>query len=70
MYRFLNCVYAWCLEQVGPNGRERFEEDLAAPLPGMEKSKPSPFQVEEEGEAFMAMMALAQQAKGVTGGAG
>lgn len=68
MHRFLNCVYAWCLEQVGREGREQFEEDLTAPLPGMEKAKPSPVQVEEEGAAFMAAMALAQQQKGVSGG--
>lgn len=69
MHRFLNCVYAWCLEQVGPEGREKFEEDMAAPLPGSER-KASPAEVEEEGEAFMAMMALAQGQKGVTGGTG
>lgn len=52
-------MYAWCLEQVGPQGREKFEHDLTAPLPGDETA--SPAQAEAEGEAFMAAMAMAQQ---------
>ena len=64
MHRFLNCVYTWCVEQVGPQGRERFDENLTAPLPGWEKAKPSPAEAEEEGAAFMAAMAMAQQRKG------
>jgi len=63
MHRFLNCVYAWCLEQVGPDGRARFEEEMTAPLPGAEKTKPTEAVVEEEGAAFMAAMAMAQQRK-------
>jgi hypothetical protein len=62
-HRFCNLVYAWCVAKVGPEGRDRFDEDLAAPLPGWEKARPSPVQTEEEGAAFMAVMAMAQQRK-------
>lgn len=63
MHRFLNCVYAWCLEQVGPEGRQRFVDEVSAPLPGGERIKATPAQAEDEGEAFMAAMAMAQQRK-------
>jgi hypothetical protein len=64
MHRFLNCVYVWCLGQVGPEGRARFDEELAAPLAGAEKATPTQAQVEVEGEAFMAAMQMHQQRKG------
>jgi len=31
---------------------------LTDPLPGREKTQPAPFQVEDEGAAFMATMAM------------
>jgi hypothetical protein len=55
IYRFLNCVYTWCIEHLDPSKREEWDTLLLAPLPGREKEV-SEVQVEQEGAAFMALM--------------
>lgn len=55
--RFLNLIYAWCVERIGPEKREEWEYQMKMPLPGQEK-RATPAQIEDEGESFMQMMAL------------
>lgn len=62
--KFLNCIYAWCVERINPDYREQWEADLVAPLPGQEKKAASEAQVEQEGADFMATLAMHQARKG------
>jgi hypothetical protein len=52
----MNLVYAWCIERISAEKREQWEMDLAAPLPGREKARPTPLQVDQEAADFMATM--------------
>lgn len=54
--KFLNLIYAWCVERITPDEREKWETMLVAPLPGAKPKKPSERTAEDEGAAFMAMM--------------
>lgn len=57
MHRFVNHIYAWCIERVQPDQREEWEMMMRQPLPGTAREKPSPFTEEEEAQGFMALMA-------------
>lgn len=67
-HRFLNFVYAWCVERIDPEKREDWERMLEAPLPGMEKAKPTEVMIEAEGASFMALMQSEAKRKESTGG--
>jgi hypothetical protein len=54
-YRFLNFIYAWSLNRIEPDRREEWIHMLNAPLSGSE-SEPSEYEVEAEGDMFMAAM--------------
>lgn len=55
--KFLNAVYAWCVQHMAPDDREKWDILLTAPLPGTERShRPSEVEVEAEGAAFLAAM--------------
>jgi len=56
-------VYGWCVERIDPNMREEWEAMLVAPIPGREKQA-SPQMIEDEGEAFMAMMQYNEAQRG------
>lgn len=56
VHRFLNCIYAWCVDRIDPETREEWDMMLSAPLPGRE-AKPSPAELEADGASFMALMA-------------
>lgn len=62
-HRFMNMVFAWCVERIEPDKREQWEMMLTEPLPGMEAAPATPFQAEQEGADFMAALA-AHQARG------
>lgn len=62
-HRFMNLVFAWCVERIEPEKREQWEMMLTEPLPGMEKAAPTSIQAEDEGADFMAAMAM-HQARG------
>ena len=55
-HRFLNCVYAWCVDRINPDKLEEWLFMLDSPLPGREKEV-SAVQAADEGESFMALMA-------------
>jgi len=55
-YRFLNCVYAWCLQHIHPEKVEEWLFNLNQPLPGHEEEV-SDAMAEQEGADFMALMA-------------
>jgi hypothetical protein len=55
-YRFLNFIYAWCLDHVEPDKREEWIYMLNQPLPGRE-TKPTESELEADAESFMAAMA-------------
>lgn len=59
-HRFLNLVYAWCIERIPSDKREEWEMQLTAALPGREKARPTPSVAEQEGADFMAAMAMHQ----------
>jgi hypothetical protein len=54
-HRFLNAVYAWCLNHIDPEKREEWDAMLEAPLDGS-RAKPTDAQIESEGADFMALM--------------
>jgi len=54
--KFLNLIFAWCVQRIDPDKREEWEVDLESPLPGREKAKPSERTIEREGADFMAAM--------------
>lgn len=56
IHRFLNYVYAWCVERINPEKLEQWQWELEQPLPGQEK-KPTEGQTEDEGQGFMDFMA-------------
>jgi hypothetical protein len=60
--RFLNCVYAWCVERINPDKREEWEAQLNAPLPGEDTRVvvASEADIEREGAMFMAAMSQHQ----------
>jgi hypothetical protein len=64
-YRFLNCVYTWCLARLDPEKREEWDAMLMAPLDPSKKAKPTDAQIEAEGADFMALMG--QQMPGKAG---
>lgn len=55
MHRFLNFVFAWCVERVQPDKMEEWMFNLDAPLPGDEKKAPSQEDLAADGQAFLAM---------------
>jgi hypothetical protein len=55
IHRFLNYVYAWCLERVEAEKLEQWRWEMNQPLPGREKDV-TDAQVEEEGRGFMDLM--------------
>ena len=55
-YRFLNLVYAWCVQRIPPDDLEQWIMNLHAPLPGEEVTRRSDKIDEIEGESFMAAM--------------
>jgi len=64
--KFLRHVYAWCIERVPTEDREKWESMLEAPLEGSSpKRQPSEKQIEADGAAFMQAM---QQHSTLTGG--
>jgi len=60
---FCNAVYAWCVLHMDPEQREKWDLLLEAPLPGME-ARPTDRQIEDEGAAFMALLATDPQGRG------
>lgn len=66
--RFLNCVYAWCVQRLDPERREEWEMNLTAPLQQVGGTQPVERVTEKvaevEGAAFMAAMALNEQMAG------
>lgn len=66
--KFLNCVYTWCIARIDPEKREQWDIQLAEPLPGREKDKPSEATIEAEGAGFMALMATEAARKGPANG--
>jgi hypothetical protein len=60
-HRFLNAVYAWVINRIDPAKHEQWIQQLSAPLPGTEKKKPTPAQIEAEGADFMATMQMVNQ---------
>ena len=55
--KFLNAVYAWCVVQMQPDDREKWEIMLSAPIPGTEsRVRPSEVTAEAEGAAFLSAM--------------
>jgi hypothetical protein len=56
----MNLVYAWCVQRIEPEKLAEWQAMLAEPLPHQmaAKAEPTPFQAEDEGEAFMATMAM------------
>jgi hypothetical protein len=58
----MNLVYGWCIERV--EKRDEWDLMLEEPFKGAEKAKPTPFQTEDEGEAFMATLAMHQRVSG------
>jgi len=59
--KFLNLVYAWCVQFMDAEKREEWDVMLEAPLPG---AKPTEAQIEREGESFLAAMQMHQQVSG------
>lgn len=59
-HRFMNFVFAWCVERIEHDKREMWEAQLTEPLPGQARAAPTPFQAEDEAAAFMATMAMHQ----------
>lgn len=59
-HRFMNLVFAWCVERIEPEKREQWEMMLTEPLPGMETAPPTPIEAEQEGMDFMSTMAMHQ----------
>ncbi|MFL5861748.1 MAG: hypothetical protein ACJ780_13360 [Solirubrobacteraceae bacterium] len=62
-HRFMNLVFAWCVERIADDRREMWEADLRAPLPGREKTAPTTAEIAAEGDDFMATMAMHQARK-------
>lgn len=60
--KFLNCVYAWCVQHMNPEGRERWDQMLNDPLEG--QVRVTDRQIEQEGADFLATMQMHQQQKG------
>lgn len=63
----MNLVYAWAVERIDQEKRQEWEMMLSEPLPWQvtEKVAPTPFQAEDEGNSFLATMAMhAAQSKG------
>lgn len=56
----MNLVYGWCIAHIEPDKRVEWEAMLTEPLPGQEKAPPTPFQAEDEADAFMATLAMHQ----------
>ena len=58
----MNLVFAWCVARIDPEKREQWEIELSAALPGQieQKAPPTPFQADDEAQAFMATMAMHQ----------
>jgi hypothetical protein len=63
-HRFMNLVFAWCVERIEPDKREQWVMMLTEPLPGMEAAPPTPFQAEDEAADFMAALAMHQAQRG------
>lgn len=61
--KFTNAVYAWCVERILPDDREKWDAMLTAPLPGQEKAKATDAEIEAEGAAFLAVMNFEAQRK-------
>lgn len=56
-HRFLNCVYAWCLDRIAPDKLEEWIHMLYQPLPGAKPAQVTEAQAEVEGQSFMNFMA-------------
>jgi hypothetical protein len=56
----MNLVYGWAVQRIDPEKREEWHAMLTDPLPGQEAAPPAPFQAEQEGEDFMATLAMHQ----------
>ena len=54
-HRFLNCVYAWCIERIEPDKLDDWKFQLEAPIPGHEAAA-TDMTRETEGVAFMDFM--------------
>jgi hypothetical protein len=54
--KFTNAVYAWAVQMMLPEDREKWDAMLIAPLPGQERKRPSEAEVEMEGAAFMGLL--------------
>lgn len=62
-HRFMNLVFAWCVQRIAEDKREMWEVELRGPLPGREKAAPTMAEAEAEGDEFMATMAMHQARK-------
>ena len=60
--KFLNLVYAWCVQWMDPEKREEWEQALNAPMEGTRH--PTDLQLEQEGADFMATLQMHQQLEG------
>lgn len=63
-WRFAGLVYGWCVRNMDDERREKFDYDLAAPLPGHESAPVTDRLAEIEGSAFMAAMMQHQTVTG------
>ena len=57
--KLLNLVYAWCVHRIAPERREEWDAMLTAPLEGQVQATDR--QIEQEGDDFMAAMAMHTQ---------
>jgi hypothetical protein len=62
-YRFLNCIWTWCVDRVPSDKREDWITQMNEPLPGR-KVKRAPTQAELDADADTFMIALAAHGGG------
>lgn len=64
MHSFCNYVYAWLVERVKPEDRERFEYELNLPLDPKKEVPVDENTLQSEQDAFFAVAGLAAQVGG------
>lgn len=55
-HRFCNFVFAWAVQHMTPEQRERWEYEMALPLPGEETTAPAPGDIKADSDLFMAAL--------------
>lgn len=64
LHRFLNAIYMWCVERIAEDDLERFQSELAAPVPGGPVTTAVVEQEQEQWADFAAAFGVSSPSRG------